>query len=78
MAGLLVCRQADARYMEDFIEGRDPSGKSYYWLTGRFVSEDTGEDSDVSALAEGYVTVVPAWNDMTDYPAIDELRTFLK
>lgn len=72
--GLRVCRQADARWVEKFVEGRDPSGHPYYWLTGEFVNEDHGEDTDVWALENGYVSVVPSMHDLTNFPAIEELR----
>ena len=35
--GIKVCRQAYAKYEEDFIERNDPNGRRYYWLTGKFV-----------------------------------------
>jgi len=34
--GIKVCRQAYAKYEEDFLERNDPTGKKYYWLTGKF------------------------------------------
>ena len=36
--GVKVCRQADAKYKEDFDKRKDPHGKFYYWLTGEFVN----------------------------------------
>lgn len=77
--GLKVCRQANARWIEEFMKGHDPNGQPYYWLTGKFVNEDQGEDSDIRALEEGYVSVVPAMHDLTNYlalPAIKTLETY--
>ncbi len=65
--GLKVCRQAYAKYEEDFIERQDPHGKKYYWLTGEFVNFDKGDDTDVWALAHNYVSVVPVQFDLTNY-----------
>ena len=65
--GLKICRQAYAKYEEDFIERQDPHGKKYYWLTGEFVNFDEGEDTDVWALANNYVSVVPVQFDLTNY-----------
>src|SRR5690606_32193266 len=48
--GIKVCRQAYAKYEEDFNERNDPAGKKYYWLTGDFVNFDDGKDTDVWAL----------------------------
>lgn len=72
--GMRVCRQGNARWVEEFTEARDPRGQKYYWLTGRFVSEDQGEDTDVYALEQGYISVVPSMHDLTHYPAIPALR----
>lgn len=71
--GAKLCRQADARWIEEFMEGRDPSGQPYYWLTGRFVNQDNGQDTDVWALENGYVSVVPAMHDLTNYQALQAL-----
>jgi 5'-nucleotidase len=71
--GLRVCRQADARWIEKFVEGRDPSGQPYYWLSGEFVNSDHGDDTDVWALQNGYISVVPSHHDLTNYPAMKTL-----
>jgi 5'-nucleotidase len=65
--GLKICKQAYAKYEEDFIERQDPHGRMYYWLTGEFVNFDKGKDTDVWALANGYVSVVPVQFDLTNY-----------
>ncbi|MES1215130.1 MAG: 5'/3'-nucleotidase SurE [Bacteroidota bacterium] len=65
--GIKICRQAYAKYEEDFIERNDPNGRRYYWLTGEFVNFDKGKDTDVWALAHNYVSVVPVQFDLTNY-----------
>jgi 5'-nucleotidase len=65
--GLRICRQAYAKYEEDFIERSDPNGKKYFWLTGEFVNFDKGRDTDVWALEHNYVSVVPVQFDLTNY-----------
>jgi 5'-nucleotidase len=65
--GLKVCRQANAKYQEDFDERTDPTGKKYYWLTGAFKNFDKGTDTDVWALKNNYVSVVPVQYDLTNY-----------
>ncbi len=72
--GMKICRQAYAKYVEDFDERKDPHGKQYYWLTGEFVNFDKGRDTDVWALANNYVSVVPVQFDLTNY----ELKTKLE
>ncbi len=65
--GVKICRQAYAKYEEDFLERLDPHGRKYYWLTGEFVNFDEGTDTDVWALANKYVSVVPVQFDLTHY-----------
>ncbi len=72
--GIKIARQAYAKYEEDFLERDDPHGKKYYWLTGKFVNFDKGRDTDVWALKNNYVSVVPVQFDMTNY----DLKTKLE
>lgn len=72
--GIKVCRQAKAKWVEEFDERQDPRGKTYYWLTGKFDNRDTGEDSDVWALQNGYVSVVPVMYDLTDFNRLEQLN----
>ena len=65
--GMKLCRQAYAKYDEDFIERNDPHNRKYYWLTGEFKNLDKGKDTDVWALENNYVSVVPVQFDMTNY-----------
>jgi len=65
--GIKICRQAYAKYDEDFIERKDPTGKKYFWLTGQFKNMDKGKDTDVWALENNYVSVVPVQFDLTNY-----------
>ncbi|PSL50052.1 5'-nucleotidase /3'-nucleotidase /exopolyphosphatase [Chitinophaga niastensis] len=65
--GLKISRQADAKWVEEFDERRDPHGKKYYWLTGEFKNRDTGEDTDVWALDNHYASLVPVQFDLTNY-----------
>ena len=65
--GIKICKQAYAKYVEDFDERQDPQGKKYYWLTGEFVNFDKSKDTDVWALQNNYVSVVPVQFDLTNY-----------
>jgi 5'-nucleotidase len=78
LKGFKLCRQAYAKYVEDFMERQDPTGRMYYWLTGEFVNFDKGKDTDVWALAHGYVSVVPVQFDMTHYSQKDQLENTWK
>ena len=72
--GIKVCRQANAKWQEEFDKRRDPNGREYFWMAGNFVNFDSGEDNDEWAIANNYVSVVPCQFDMTAYDAIDFLN----
>jgi 5'-nucleotidase len=76
--GIRVCRQAYAKYEEAFHERNDPRGHKYYWLTGDFVNFDKGKDTDVWALDNNYVSVVPVQFDLTNYQLKTKLEKSLK
>ena len=75
--GIKVCRQANANWEEEFEERTDPKGRTYYWLTGKFVNYDKGTDTDEWALANHFVSVVPVQFDVTAYPSISTLKKIL-
>jgi 5'-nucleotidase len=76
--GIKIARQAYAKYEEDFSERDDPHGRKYYWLTGAFVNFDEGKDTDVWALENNYVSVVPVQFDLTNYTLKSKLEKTLK
>jgi 5'-nucleotidase len=74
MKGIKICRQVIAKWKEEFDERLDPNQRKYYWLTGKFINPDLGEDTDEWALANGYVSVVPVEFDFTAHHAIPALN----
>lgn len=74
LRGIKICRQANAKWAEDFDERIDPYKRPYYWLTGVFENYDKGEDTDVWALEHGFVSVVPVQFDLTAHHAIPILN----
>jgi 5'-nucleotidase len=77
LKGIKICRQAKANWVEELDERKDPSGKPYYWLTGKFVNFEAGKkDTDVWALENNYVSVVPTQFDMTAHTSLKEIATW--
>lgn len=68
--GIKICRQAIAKWQEEFDERIDPRNRKYYWLTGKFELFDEGEDTDEWALANNYVSIVPVQYDLTAHHAL--------
>lgn len=72
--GIKICRQADGHWAEEFDKRTNPLGRDYYWLTGKFVNEDKGDDTDEWALENGYISVVPVQYDLTAHKAIKKIK----
>lgn len=72
--GVKVCRQANARWEEEFDKRKDPYGKDYFWMTGNFINHDKGEDNDEWAIANNFISIVPCQFDLTGYHAINRLN----
>ncbi len=74
--GLKICRQAKAKWVEEFDERTDPHNRKYYWLSGKFINNDKGDDTDEWAIENGFVSVVPTQFDLTAHHAIATLNTW--
>ncbi|WP_209332193.1 5'/3'-nucleotidase SurE [Lunatimonas salinarum] len=74
LRGIKICRQARAKWQEDFDERYDPNGRKYFWMAGNFVNFDKGEDNDEWAIANNYVSVVPCQFDLTAHHAISQIN----
>jgi 5'-nucleotidase len=76
LKGYRICRQARAKWDENFDERIDPHGRKYYWMIGNFVNYDSGEDTDEWALGNGYVSVVPVQFDLTAHHVINAIKNW--
>ena len=74
--GIKICRQAKAKWVEKFDKRTNPMGREYFWLTGSFVNQDKGEDTDEWALKKGYISIVPTQFDLTAHRSIQQLNTW--
>jgi len=72
--GIKICRQGRAFWEDSFDKRTDPFGGDYFWLTGDFSSTDKGEDTDMWALENNFVSIVPTQFDMTAHHLISSLN----
>ena len=54
-----------AQFGEHYEKRIDPYGRAYYWLVGRPSPPVEGQETDLSAIAKGFVTLTPLDFDMT-------------
>ena len=71
--GVRVVPMAIGRHGETFERRRDPRGRTYYWLTYAPPYHIDGPATDVSSLAEGFITVTPLHFDLTRHDRLAEL-----
>lgn len=76
LKGIRITRQAASKWEESFSERKDPFNRSYYWLAGTFVNLDSGNDTDLSAIEEGFVSITPVQHDLTAHGFLNEMRSW--
>lgn len=74
--GIQVTRQGRRRYAVNLDERSDPWGRSYYWFAGNAPIDHLDEGTDVKAVSDGYVSITPVHLDLTDYSALDSVRSW--
>ncbi|RZP16866.1 MAG: 5'/3'-nucleotidase SurE [Flavobacteriales bacterium] len=74
LKGIKICRQANGVWEEKFDKRTNPLGRDYYWLSGKFVNNDKGEDTDEWALENEYVSITPTQFDLTAHHAIKNIN----
>lgn len=72
--GIKVVRQGRGFWNEKYDARTDPFKRSYYWLTGVFEVIDSAEDTDIWAVTNNFIAVVPVHIDMTAHAAIEQLK----
>ncbi|RZP04772.1 MAG: 5'/3'-nucleotidase SurE [Flavobacteriales bacterium] len=76
LKGIKICRQANGVWEEKFDKRINPLGREYYWLSGKFVNNDPGEDTDEWALENGFVSITPTQYDLTAHQAIKNISNW--
>ncbi|HNX53550.1 MAG TPA: 5'/3'-nucleotidase SurE [Pontiellaceae bacterium] len=73
LKGIKITRMGRSRFIEKFHKRLDPRGRTYYWLDGELEVQDDGDDIDIHAVRDGYVSITPIHLDLTAY---EHLKTF--
>jgi 5'-nucleotidase len=72
--GVRSVPQNVAPYVENFDRRVDPRGRVYFWTRPEFGCPDPHPDTDVMALAEGYITVTPLQFDLTHHALLAQMN----
>jgi 5'-nucleotidase len=76
MKGITITRQGLRVYRDALDRRVDPRGRPYYWIGGEAPTGVNEEGTDVGALAAGYVSITPLQLDLTNYKAMDVLKSW--
>jgi 5'-nucleotidase len=71
--GIRVLPQNVAPYVETYDRRTDPRGRVYFWTNPGFCCPEPHPDTDVTALAEGFITVTPLQFDLTHEALLREI-----
>ena len=71
LKGIKVTRMGRSRFIEEFHKRLDPRGRTYYWLDGALEVHDEGDDIDIHAVRDGYVSITPIQLDLTAYDHLE-------
>jgi 5'-nucleotidase len=72
--GIRTVPQNVAPYVEKYDRRTDPRGRVYFWTTPDFTCPEPHPDTDVTALAEGYITVTPLHFNLTHVSQLEQMR----
>ncbi|MEA2082098.1 MAG: 5'/3'-nucleotidase SurE [Elusimicrobiota bacterium] len=74
LKGVKIVRQGKRIYDRAAIKRIDPRGDNYYWLSGEKLEGFMIKGTDIEALENNYVTVMPVTLDHTSYADLKALR----
>ncbi len=74
--GVKFCKQTRGAWFEEFAKVVHPNRTdNYFWLTGKYVNfEPERTDTDVWAIENNYVSIVPLKIDFTDYDLLNKFQ----
>ncbi|MDR3411810.1 MAG: 5'/3'-nucleotidase SurE [Formivibrio sp.] len=75
--GLRVTRLGRRHKSAPVVRSENPRGDTIWWVGAAGVAADAGEDTDFFAVANGYVSVTPLSIDLTAYPQLELISSWL-
>ncbi len=77
ISGLQFTSLSQRRYHNPVVEKIDPRGGTYFWIAGEKESwARTSRPSDHDAVGKNLVSVTPLHLDLTDYKALNSLKSW--
>ncbi len=76
--GVKFARQSKKITRNQLSEGKDPRGRSYYWLSEQRIDKDVEPDTDYAAIFAGDVSITPLHLDSTHAESLNHLSHWAK
>ncbi len=76
--GVRFTRQSKKITRNQLSEGKDPRGRTYFWLFEQRIDKDVEPDTDYAAIFAGAVSVTPLHLDPTDDESLNHLSKWGK
>jgi|AGTN01.1.fsa_nt_gi 5''/3''-nucleotidase SurE len=71
--GIKAVRQSRMMSIDEADVRSDPRGREYVWLASRFTEERSDEETDVTAISEGFAAITPMHFNLTEMQRMPEL-----
>lgn len=78
IAGVKITRQADSRFIEEFIYQSSSEGEKVYRLAGEIEIDETDGTSDEEAVLQNFISITPLRIDLTDEKALPVMEEWLR
>jgi 5'-nucleotidase len=76
--GVRLTRQSKKITRNQLTEGKDPRGRSYFWLFEQKIDKNVESDTDYAAIFAGHVSVTPLHLDPTHVDSLTGLAYWAK
>jgi 5'-nucleotidase len=74
--GIMITKQGKGRFEEFFDKRVDPTNRVYYWLAGKKMRLDRGDDIDDVVVMQNKVSITPIRYELTDTTMLETLRAW--
>lgn len=73
---IVITKQGKGRFEEFFDKRVDPTNRVYYWLAGKKMHLDRGDDIDDVVVMQNKVSITPIRYELTDTTMLEKLRAW--
>lgn len=74
--GIRITKQGKSNWVDSFEVRSDPNGRDYFWLTGHMNFCDVGDEYDICAVRENYISITPLQYDLTDHDMFEKIKDY--